>query len=47
MGVNELAERKMISGTVRVFFAMLIALELGFGLAIGTHLTALSSAARC
>lgn len=36
VGVNELAERKMISGTVRIFFAMLIALELGFGLAIGT-----------
>lgn len=38
VGVNELAERKMISGTVRVFFAMLIALELGFGLAIGSLL---------
>jgi len=38
VGVNELAERKMISGTVRIFFAMLIALELGFGLAIGSLL---------
>jgi len=34
-GVNELAERKMISGTVRICFAMLVALELGFGLSIG------------
>ncbi len=35
IGVAELATRNLISGTSRIFYAMLIALELGFGMAVG------------
>ncbi len=36
IGVSELATRNMISGTSRLLYAVLIALELGFGMAVGT-----------
>ncbi len=36
ISVTELATRNVISGTTRIFGAILSALQLGFGIAIGT-----------
>lgn len=36
--VSELASRSLISGTSRFFYAIVVALQLGFGLAIGSRL---------
>lgn len=33
----EMATRHIVSGTTRMFFAFLIAVELGFGIAIGSY----------
>jgi uncharacterized membrane protein YjjP (DUF1212 family) len=35
MAVAELITKNMVAGTARIFYAMLVALELGFGMAIG------------
>lgn len=38
IGVTELATRHMVSGTSRFFFALITAVQLGFGVALGANL---------
>jgi len=37
ISITELATRNMVSGTSRIFFSLIIALSLGFGLAVGSR----------